>query len=115
MKHMGVMIGDFMKGKDLQYGLFDNRLQKDKLRRVMYTIKDQYGKNMVRKASETVVSGQMKDAIGFGSVKDMYQTEQQTGFNKFLLEDDIEMAGHSAEELNKLRNESKTQIARRWR
>ena len=93
MKHMGVMVGHFIVTRHLQYGLFDNRLQKDKLRQVMYTIKDQYGKNMVRKASETILPGQMKDAIGFGSVKDMYQGEDESGFNKFLLEDDEEMAG----------------------
>lgn len=88
---MGVIVGHFVAAGTLQYGLFDNRLQMDKLRKVMYNIKDQYGKNIVRKASETIRAGQMKDAIGFGSVKDLYQDDTETRFNNFLLEEDTEM------------------------
>lgn len=92
MKFMGLEVGDFVSSETLQYSLFDNRLQLDRLRKIMYTIKDQYGKNMVRKASETIEAGQMKDAIGFGSVKDLYQqNDMGVGFNKFLLEEDKEM------------------------
>jgi len=90
MMSMGLVVGDFVPSEKLQYSLFDNRAQQDRLRKIMYTIKDQYGKNMVRKASETIEAGQMKDAIGFGSVKDLYQSGN-TGFNKFLLEEDKEM------------------------
>lgn len=93
MSYMGIMVGDFIKESHLQYSLFGSCMQKDKLRKIMYTIKDKYGKNIVRKASETILPGQMKDAIGFGSVKDMYQSEAETGFNKFLLEADPEMEG----------------------
>lgn len=92
MMAMGVVIGDFVKAMHLQYDLFDNRIQKDRLRKVMYGIKDRYGKNSVRKASETIQPGQMKDAIGFGSVKDLYENDGSAGFNAFLLEDDPEMA-----------------------
>lgn len=92
IKSMNVMVGNFIESRYLQYTLFDNQLPKDILRKVMYNIKDQYGKNIIRKASETILPGQMKDAIGFGSVKDMYQQENETGFNKFLLEDDAEMS-----------------------
>ncbi len=90
MKMMGVMTGNFIKAGNFQYSLFDNRMQKDRLRTIIYHLKDKYGKNMVRKASETVAPGQMKDAIGFGSVKDMYQTDEATGFNNFLLEEDTD-------------------------
>ncbi|HMR84405.1 MAG TPA: hypothetical protein PKE30_14780, partial [Niabella sp.] len=92
MMFMGLEVGDFVSSETLQYSLFDNRFQLDRLRKVMYTIKDQYGKNIVRKASETIEAGQMKDAIGFGSVKDLYQqNDMGMGFNKFLLEEDKEM------------------------
>ncbi|GAB3419732.1 DNA polymerase IV [Niabella aquatica] len=92
MMSMGLVVGDFIPSEKVQYSLFDSRIQTDRLRKVMYTIKDQYGKNMVRKASETIEPGQMKDAIGFGSVKDLYQkNDMGTGFNKFLLEEDEEM------------------------
>lgn len=93
MQAMGVVVGSFIKAENFQYSLFDNRMQKDKLRKIMYRIKDQYGKNMVRKASETIAAGQMKDAIGFGSVKDLYQNDSNAKFNKFLLEEDEEMTG----------------------
>lgn len=89
---MGIIVGDFVSSEQMQYGLFDNRMQTDRLRKVMYHIKDKYGKNSVRKASETIEAGQMKDAIGFGSVKDLYQDiDDNKGFNKFLLEEDAEM------------------------
>lgn len=93
IKAMGVIVGTFVNSKNVQYSLFDNRFSKDKLRKVLYNIKDQFGKNIVRKASETIEAGQMKDAIGFGSVKDLYQNELNSRFNKFLLEDDAEMNG----------------------
>ncbi|MFT4094944.1 MAG: hypothetical protein QM640_15030 [Niabella sp.] len=37
---MGVIVGHFVTADEMQYGLFDNRLQMDKLRKVMYHIKD---------------------------------------------------------------------------
>lgn len=83
-RHMNVTIQNFVTDKYMQYSLFDNRIQQDKLRRVMYDLKDKYGKNSVRKATETIQPKVMKDAIGFGSVKDLY-TEH---FNKYLLEED---------------------------
>lgn len=82
--HMNVTIQNFVTDKYMQYSLFDNRIQQDKLRKVMYEIKDKYGKNTVRKATETIQPKVMKDAIGFGSVKDLYGEH----FNKFLLEED---------------------------
>lgn len=92
MSGMGVIVGDFVQAKHLQYTLFDDKLQKDMLRKTVYTIKDRFGKNMVRKASETMEAGQMKDAIGFGSVKDLYEgLDEVFKHNSFLLQDDPEM------------------------
>jgi len=82
--HMNVIIQNFVTDEYMQYSLFDNRIQKDKLRKVMYEIKDKYGKNTVRKATETIEPKVMKDAIGFGSVKDLYSDH----FNKYLLEEE---------------------------
>jgi DNA polymerase-4 len=84
---MGVTVGSFVDGKVLQYSLFDNRLKKDLLRKTMYNIKDKYGKNTVRKGSELFIPDIMKDAIGFGSVKDML-VEEGVIKNKYLLEED---------------------------
>lgn len=86
IKQMGVTIMDFVREDRLQYSLFDNRFKQDLLRKVMYGIKDKYGKYKIRKASEVVERSHMKDAIGFGSVKDLYETEDQE-INTFLLEE----------------------------
>ncbi len=84
---MGVGIQNFVSDKVLQYSLFDNRIRKDVLRKAMYNIKDKYGKNIVRKGSELYEPKVMKDAIGFGSVKDMVATGTEVR-NKYLLEED---------------------------
>jgi DNA polymerase-4 len=84
-KQMGVTIMDFIGWKEVQYGLFDNRIKQDHLRRILYGIKDRYGKYSVRKATEMVQRSEMADAIGFGSVKDLY--EGGNTLNKYLLEE----------------------------
>lgn len=84
-KQMGVTIMDFIGWKEVQYGLFDNRLKQDHLRKILYGIKDRYGKYSVRKATELAERSQMVDAIGFGSVKDLY--EGGNTLNKYLLEE----------------------------
>jgi DNA polymerase-4 len=94
VQHIGVSIADFVRADRVEYGLFENKLQEDTARKVLYEIKDVYGKNIVRKASEIVNPHEMRDAIGFGSVKDLYINadalsegdERET--NKYLLEDD---------------------------
>ncbi|MBS1772196.1 MAG: DNA polymerase IV [Bacteroidetes bacterium] len=85
VQHMGVAISNFVSDEHVQYTLFDNKIKQDKVRKTMYQLKDLYGKNMVRKASETVQAHEMRDAIGFGSVKDLYEGDN---FNQYLLEDD---------------------------
>ena len=82
---IGVNITNFIHGARIQYSLFENRMKQDTARKAMYNIKDRFGKNMVRKASETIEPHAMKDAIGFGSVKDLYEGDH---FNKYLLEED---------------------------
>jgi DNA polymerase-4 len=85
VQSMGVGIQHFVSDKVLQYSLFDNRLKRDILRKTMYNIKDKYGKNLVRKGSELFTPNVLKDAIGFGSVKDMVVKNGEVK-NKYLLE-----------------------------
>lgn len=92
VRSIGIAIMDFLKENEVSYGLFDNRMKQDQLRKVMYNIKDQYGKYKVRRASETVHKSHLKDAIGFGSVKDLYaefseEGEEKRQLNQFLLEE----------------------------
>jgi DNA polymerase-4 len=84
LQSMGVAIQNFVSDEVLQYSLFDNRIRHDVLRKAMYSLKDQYGKNIVRKAAEMFEPKVMRDAIGFGSVKDMYANS----FNQYALEED---------------------------
>ena len=86
--NMGVGISSFMNGQVMQYSLFDNRIKKDTVRRVMYQIKDHFEHStIVRKGCELFVPNVMKDAIGFGSVKDMVMKGTEVK-NKFLLEEE---------------------------
>lgn len=85
VQHMLVSIAGFMSAQHIQYTLFDNRIRQDKARKIMYAIKDDYGKNSVRRAAEIIQHDVMRDAIGFGSVKDLYQG---TNFNHYLMETD---------------------------
>lgn len=96
MKAIGINIYHFIPQMNRQYSLFDNRLQRDIARKTVYELKDRFGKNMIRKASEIIEKGTMKDAIGFGSVKDLYESRTvdeehlfgTEGFNQYLLEED---------------------------
>jgi len=92
MRSMGVAIQGFILGSNLQYSLFDNRISMDKVRKVMYALKDKYEqKNIIRKGAELLNPHVMRDAIGFGSVKDMVMLNEDgeaTVRNQYLLEDD---------------------------
>lgn len=85
IQHMVVSIAGFVTDQLMQYSLFDNTIRKDMLRKAMYKIKDEYGKNSIRRAAETLQHDVMRDAIGFGSVKDLYEGSK---FNQYLLQDD---------------------------
>lgn len=86
--NLTVYIQGFVSDKVVQYSLFDNRLKKDMLRKVIYKIKDEYDqKNIVRKGSELLNQFVMKDAVGFGSVKDLGDIKGNVK-NKHMLEED---------------------------
>ena len=86
MRSMGVGIQNFVTDKAMQYSLFDNRIKHDVLRKAMYQLKDKYGKNSVRKAAEMFEPRILRDAIGFGSVKDLDARDGQ--LNQYMLEED---------------------------
>ena len=88
-QNLTVVIQSFVKDQVMQYSLFDNRMKKDMVRKVMYQIKDRFGqKNIVRKGGEMVNPHIMKDAIGFGSVRDMGLNNDGEVKNKYLLEEE---------------------------
>lgn len=83
--HMSVTVHRFVPASQLNYTLFENTWKQDKVRKTIYNIKDRYGHKSIYKASEVLVVGVMKDAIGFGSVKEMdknpYLLEPQQPYN----------------------------------
>ena len=87
--NLTVAIASFMNGRVMQYSLFDNRMKKDTVRKVMYDIKEVYEQNnIVRKGCELIIPNVMKDAVGFGSVKDMIVKKNGEVKNRHLLEED---------------------------
>ncbi|HVD99947.1 MAG TPA: hypothetical protein VNB90_17180 [Cytophagaceae bacterium] len=72
---LGVGTSDFIPDEAVQYSLFDNGMKKDTLRKTMYLLKEKYGKDSIMKAAQVEDSPVLKDAIGFGSVKDLYEGE----------------------------------------
>lgn len=72
---MGVGVTDFIPDEMIQYNMFENNIKKDKLRKVVYNLKDKYGSNKIMKAVELRENDIMKDVIGFGSVKDLHIEE----------------------------------------
>ena len=87
--NLTVAITHFMNGKVMQYSLFDNRMKRDTVRKVMYDIKEVYEQNnIVRKGCELIIPNVMKDAVGFGSVKDMIVKQNGEVKNRHLLEED---------------------------
>lgn len=87
--NLTLAIQGFVKDTVMQYSLFDNRIKKDTVRKVMYNIKEFYDqKNIVRKGSELFNPNVMKDAVGFGSVRDLGLNKDGNVRNEFLLEED---------------------------
>jgi DNA polymerase IV len=87
--NLTVAIQGFVKDTVMQYSLFDNRLKRDIVRKVMYNIKDHFDqKNIVRKGCELYNPHVMKDAVGFGSVRDMGLNKEGKVKNQYLLEED---------------------------
>jgi DNA polymerase-4 len=72
---MSVSVSSFVNAELVQYDLFEegSTVKKDKLRKVMYDIKDKFGSDKIVKAVELRESTVLKDVIGFGSVKDLYE------------------------------------------
>jgi DNA polymerase-4 len=71
LKQMGVTVQRLIYADTIQYELFSKDVSKDYLRKIVYDIKDKYGRDMIMRAIELRDENVLKDVIGFGSVKDM--------------------------------------------
>lgn len=88
VRNLGVTVMDFTEQRFIQYGLFDNQMRQDTLRKVVYAMKDKYDKkNIIRIGSELLYKNVLKDAVGFGSVRDLLGNDGEV-VNKHMLEED---------------------------
>ncbi len=71
IRAMGVFVTNFIGDDKLQYHLFEDSIRKDTLRKVVYNVKSKHGYDKLIKAMEMDGSPVLKDAIGFGSIKDL--------------------------------------------
>jgi DNA polymerase-4 len=88
---MAVYVTAFEDAEFVQYALFGDNLEKDKLRKVVYSVKDKFGFEKVQLAAELTATPVMKDVIGFGSIKDImdenyhYVTDKES---RYIVDDD---------------------------
>lgn len=79
--HQGIIsislyVANFVDNTMVQYNLFEDNTKKDHLRKIVYDLKDKYGKNKLLRAVELKEGELMQDVIGFGSVKDLYNDDK---------------------------------------
>lgn len=73
---ISVFVSQFIKSNLVAYNLFEDHTKKDKLRETVYQLKERFGKEKIQRAVELKDEGTYKDVIGFGSVKDLEEEEQ---------------------------------------
>ncbi len=79
--HSGVIsislsISRFVDHTMVQYNLFEDHSKKDHLRKIVYNLKDKFGKQKLMRAVELRDGEIIQDVIGFGSVKDLYNDDK---------------------------------------
>ena len=69
---IGVVVQDFINEDLVQLNIFDNsHLKSNKARKTVYSIKNKYGAQTIKRASEMNDDDLADDVIGFGNVKDV--------------------------------------------
>lgn len=69
---LSIYVGSFVNENMVQYGMFEDNSKLDKLRKTVYSLKDKFGLNKLVRAAEMNEDGEVKDVIGFGSIKDLH-------------------------------------------
>ena len=70
---LSVYVGSFVNENMVQYGMFEDNSKRDKLRKTVYSLKDKFGLSKLVRAAEMNEDGEVKDVIGFGSIKDLHE------------------------------------------
>lgn len=73
---VNIYVSHFIDKTMVQYNLFEDNSKKDHLRKVVYDLKNKFGKQKLLRAVELREGEIMQDVIGFGSVKDFYSDEK---------------------------------------
>jgi DNA polymerase-4 len=73
---ISISVSHFLNDTMVQYNLFEDNSKKDHLRKVVYDLKDKFGKHKLMRAVELREGNVMQDVIGFGSVKDLYNDDK---------------------------------------
>lgn len=71
LRALCVYVSDFIPEDQLQYHLFEDEVKNGKLRRLQFDINQRYGSHTLIRATELSHGRVLRDAIGFGSVKDL--------------------------------------------
>jgi DNA polymerase IV len=72
---LSIYVGNFVNQSMVQYGMFEDNTRKDKLRKTVYALKDKFGLNKLVRGAEIGEDIPVKDVIGFGSVKDLTNSQ----------------------------------------
>ena len=73
---IGVVVQNFINDEFLQLNFFDNtHIKNNKVRKAIYEIKDKDGGKTIKRASELNDEDTADDVIGFGSVKDVNESD----------------------------------------
>ena len=75
---MSIWVTKFSSADYIQLALFGDSLRKDNLRKVVYSVKEQFGFEKIQLAGELTDTPVMKDVIGFGSIKDLTKQSAQS-------------------------------------
>ncbi len=73
---IGITVANFIDAEMLNLNLFEDTIKTNNLRKVVYDIKNRFGKDKVMKAAEMGDEKILKDVIGFGSIKDFYVDDE---------------------------------------
>jgi DNA polymerase-4 len=77
---LGVVASNFINGDLVQYDLFENNVREHNLRKAVYELKDKFGNEKIIKAVQLQEEVIYQDVIGFGSIGDLHEGLNESGF-----------------------------------
>lgn len=81
IRRMSVGVSQFITSQLVQYTLFEDSTRRDKLRKTYYDIKNRFGADKILRASELSDNPVMRDVIGFGSIRELPDLDEDEDDN----------------------------------